>query len=316
MESTSAALNTPPVKEKTVTTVIESDPVSEKTITTVTETTPVIVDSVDKEQTVSEILLEKGALIDQVSEYSFVIFDSIYLLLGGLFIIFIIQSLARKLLYPHLKNKRFVHVVFGTLYLLVLVITFFLAIKKVGIEVGFFAPMIIISILIGSIIFFFLLPFFPRLPFKTGHMIEVNGILGIVDAISTYHTTIRKFNGSMVFIPNALVLASKITNFHDTPFRRIEMKFHIKTDTNIEQSKALILKLINEDEHILTEPETPVIYLTDADADGVYLEAYCWVNNTDWLSVRSDLWQTIMSVIAQDNSIILSRPQQEIFLNK
>ena len=139
MESTSAALNTPPVKEKTVTTVIESDPVSEKTITTVTETTPVIVDSVDKEQTVSEILLEKGALIDQVSEYSFVIFDSIYLLLGGLFIIFIIQSLARKLLYPHLKNKRFVHVVFGTLYLLVLVITFFLAIKKVGIEVDFFA---------------------------------------------------------------------------------------------------------------------------------------------------------------------------------
>ncbi len=40
MESTSGALNTPSVKEKTVTTVIESDPVSEKAITTVTETTP------------------------------------------------------------------------------------------------------------------------------------------------------------------------------------------------------------------------------------------------------------------------------------
>ena len=135
MESTSTALKTPSVKEKTVTTVIESDPVSEKTITTVTETTPVIVESTEKEQTVSEVLLEKNEIIEQISEYSFVIFDSIYLLLGGVFIIYLVQFLARKFLYPYLKNKRFFHVAFGTMYLLVLVITFFLAIRRVGIDV-------------------------------------------------------------------------------------------------------------------------------------------------------------------------------------
>ena len=76
--------------------------------------------------------------------------------------------------------------------------------------------------------------------------------------------------------------------------------------------------MIIEDEHILDNPATQLIFLTDADADadGVCLEAYCWVNNADWLSVRSNLWQTIISVIAKNNSIILSRPQQEIFLNK
>ena len=57
-------------------------------------------------------------------------------------------------------------------------------------------------------------------------MILLNGILGTVDNISTYHTTIRKFDGTIVFIPNTAVTGGNIMNYHDIPTRRIELNHY------------------------------------------------------------------------------------------
>ena len=236
------------------------------------------------------------------------------MLVFGMFIIFVLHKLATRFLYPHIKNKRFIKVVIGTMYVLVLVISVLLALRAIGFEVHALGPLLILGVLIGAIIFFFLLPFFPRLPFKIGHMIEVNDVLGIVDSISSYHITIRKFDGAIVFIPNALVMASKITNYHDTPNRRIEMNFVVKVNSNIEEAKALLLRLMEEDSRVLKEPAEPTVFIVNAHATGIEMQAFCWVKNEDWLSARSQLWQTIINAFNEGESMILSRPQQEIYV--
>ena len=160
---------------------------------------------------------------------------------------------------------------------------------------------------------FFLVPFLPRLPFMLGHMVEVNGVVGIVDGISTYHTTIRKFDGTMVFIPNAIVMATKIMNYHDQPERRIDMEIFLRLDTDVDEAKQQIMTIITSDPKVLDKP-APSFFVTKADANGINIVVYCWVKNADWFGVRSELWQKIIGDLVMANKMTLSRPQQDIHL--
>jgi small conductance mechanosensitive channel len=266
------------------------------------------------ESNVSEAIQETLEIAEQVSEYGSLISSSLYLILGGMLVIFLLHKLASKVLYPYLKNRRLIKVVFGTLYVLILVIVTLMALRAVGLDVTLIGKIAILIVLTGAVVVFFLVPFFPRLPFKIGHMIESNGVLGFVDNISTFHTTIRKLDGTMAFVPNALVMATKILNYHDLPERRIEISISVNTDCNLRTAKALVLRIMNEDERVLKSPALPRAFIVNATASGTDITAFCWVANADWFATRSDLWLNIVEAIAADDEVIMSLPQQEVYL--
>jgi small conductance mechanosensitive channel len=266
------------------------------------------------ESNVSEAIQETLEIAEQVSEYGSLISSSLYLILGGMLVIFLLHKLASKVLYPYLKNRRLIKVVFGTLYVLILVIVTLMALRAVGLDVTLIGKIAILIVLTGAVIVFFLVPFFPRLPFKIGHMIESNGVLGFVDNISTFHTTIRKLDGTMAFVPNALVMATKILNYHDLSERRIEINISVNTDCNLRTAKALVLRIMNEDERVLESPALPKAFIVNATASGTDITAFCWVANADWFATRSDLWLNIVDAIAADDQVTMSLPQQEVYL--
>lgn len=263
-----------------------------------------------------EELVEQAVdMVGQISEYGFLIMDSLKLLIIGMVIIFVLHKLASVVLYPRIGNLRLVKVIIGALYVLVLTVTVLVALREIGFDVQIIARIALLSILIGAVVVFFLVPFLPRLPFLLGHMVEINTVLGTVDAISSFHTTLRKFDGTMVFIPNALVMASRILNFHDTPTRRIDMNFSIKPQCDLEYAKQFIEKVMAEDERVLKEP-APVIFIMGASATSVEMTGYCWVLNEHWLSARSDLWLKAMTLLRDDNRIEMAIPEQAIYLNE
>jgi small conductance mechanosensitive channel len=277
--------------------------------TTKTEEKPVV-----EELSVSETLQETADIVEQVSEYGALIHSSLYLILGGMLVIFMLHKLASKFLYPRLENRRLIKVVFGALYVLILVIVVLMALKAIGFDVTFIGEIAILSVLTGAVIVFFLVPFFPRLPFTIGHIIESNGVLGIVDNISTFHTTIRKFDGTMAFIPNPLVMATKILNYHDLPERRVEINLSVNIDCDLRAAKALILRIMNEDERVLESPALPQAFIVNVTASGADIMAICWVLNADWFAARSDIWLNIVDAFAEDGRVTMSLPQHEVFL--
>jgi small conductance mechanosensitive channel len=267
-----------------------------------------------EEQSVTSVMQEASEIVDQVSVYGSLITNSLYLIIGGMITVFILYKLTSKFLYPYLKNTRLVKVIFGALYVLILVVTMLIVLNRIGIDTSSISEIAILTVLIGAVVIFFLVPFLPRLPFKIGEMIEINGVLGTVDNISTVHTTIRTFDGAMVFIPNPLILASKIINFHDLPERRIAMNLTVNLDFDIEEVLTLLVKIMNEDERVVKEPAVPVVRATEASADGVELTAFCWVNNADFLDVRSDLWLRVVAAFNNNDHVTMSRPKQDIYV--
>lgn len=267
------------------------------------------------EEKIDEITDTTVLLFDKLGDYGSLIAGSLYLVIGAMLVIFVVHRLAGKLIYPHLKNKRFIRVFFGTLYALVLVIMALLILDRIGVPVEGVAHLALAGVLIGSVIIFFLVPFIPRLPFYIGHMVEVNGVLGVITAIDAFRVTIKQFDGTISTIPTAMVMASTIKNFSETPHRRIEIMLSVNNDSDLEKTREVFAQVMTDDERVLEEPGPPFTHIVNATASGVDMMAYCWVKNEDWLSTRTDLWLILVHAFNDDDMISMSLPQQEVFVH-
>jgi small conductance mechanosensitive channel len=244
-------------------------------------------------------------------EYGYLVADSLSFILVGMLAVFVIHKLASRFLYPHVDNKRFWLVTFGTLYLLVLVVTGILVLKEVGFDVSTGGPIAILVVLFLAVLVYLVLPFLPRLPFLPGHMVVAHGEMGVVDTISSFHTTIRKFDGTTVFIPNAMIWASKILNYSYTPHRRIEMELSVAVDSDLDTVKTRLLAIAANEHRVLGDP-APVVHVMGADASGVHLTLFCWVENADFMATRTDLWGDVLQLVREDPAVALSPPLQEV----
>jgi small conductance mechanosensitive channel len=145
-------------------------------------------------------------------------------------------------------------------------------------------------------------------------MVEISGVLGIVDSISTFHTTLKTLDGNIVYIPNAVLMASRIVNYHQTPNRRIEINVSVGIDCDLELSKKFLFEIMSADERVLSDP-APMVYVLDANAAGVAMVGFCWVSNNDWFPTRSDLWLLVVDKFQNDPAVNLSLDKQEMLLS-
>jgi len=277
------------------------------------------VDTTNKNDTVvGQTLQDTVEIVDQVSEYGSLITNSLYLIIFGMIAVFIVHKLVSKYLYPALTNlpliSRLIKVIFGTFYVLILAVVMLVVIRELGFDVKVIAKIALLSILAGAVLVFFLVPFIPKLPFVFGNLVEINGVLGIVSGISSFHTTLKKFDGTLVYLPNAIVMASKILNFHQVAERRIEMNITISINSNIQQSIDTFIHIMKEDKRVVNSPAEPSVFAVDADHSGITLTGYCWVKNDDWLGTRSDLWIKLVETFLHTENINMARPQNEVYV--
>ena len=269
------------------------------------------------ETKVDELAKSTFPVLEILTDYGTTIAGILYLIIGAIVAIYLLQRLVRKFFYPRIKSirqRRVVTIFFGTLYVLILVIMGLLMLEKIGVPVEGIAHVALIAVLIGGVIVFFLSPFFPQLPFKTGHLVDIGGVFGHIKSITTFTTNVRKFDGTTVFIPNAIVLASKIFNYSDTETRRIEIFLSVNNDSNLEETRTTFVKIMSEDERVLMEFKPPVTHVTNVTASGVDVVAWCWVKNDDWFATRTDIWLKLVEAFETDDRICMSLPQQEVFM--
>ena len=207
-------------------------------------------------------------ILEILTDYSTTIVSVLYLLFGSIFLIYIVQRLVRKFVYPHIQDKRIIRTILGTLYVLVLVVMALMMLEKIGLPVRGIARISLVAVLVGGVIAFFLAPFLPRLPLKLGQMVEIGGIFGNVTSITPFYTNIRKFDGTTVFMPNAMVLASKVLNYSDTETRRIEIFLSVNNDSDLEETRSVFVKTMNSDARVAADP-APTTHVVGATAAGV-----------------------------------------------
>ncbi|BCN94176.1 mechanosensitive ion channel protein [Thiomicrorhabdus immobilis] len=151
-------------------------------------------------------------------------------------------------------------------------------------------------------------------PFKSGDFIEAGGVTGVVENVQIFSTTMRTGDNKEVIVPNGGIYGGPITNFSARDTRRVDMVFGIGYDDDIRQAKAILEKLVAEDERILKDP-APVVALSELGDSSVNFVVRPWVNSGDYWKVLWDMNEKV-KLAFDDAGISIPYPQMDVHLHK
>lgn len=125
-------------------------------------------------------------------------------------------------------------------------------------------------------------------PYKIGDYIETNGVAGTVDAIQIFSTRIITVDNKVIIIPNGSITGGVITNYSQLETRRVDFSFGVEYGQDLDQARATLLEVINNDARILKDPE-PFIKLGELADSSVNITVRVWVKSGDYWGVFFDM---------------------------
>ncbi|MDH3941160.1 MAG: mechanosensitive ion channel family protein, partial [Xanthomonadales bacterium] len=149
-------------------------------------------------------------------------------------------------------------------------------------------------------------------PFDVGDLVDTNGILGEVEAVSIVSTTVRTLDNQVVILPNSQVWGSIITNVTVSPVRRVDMVFGIGYGDDIETASQVLERLVSEHPLILEEPE-PNIKVHELADSSVNFICRPWVKTEDYWNVYWDLTRQAKEAFDKAG-VSIPFPQRDVHL--
>jgi small conductance mechanosensitive channel len=150
-------------------------------------------------------------------------------------------------------------------------------------------------------------------PFKVGDFITAEGHSGTVEEIQIFVTYLKTPQNVTIIIPNSGLATNSLTNFSAKPIRRADWSFGIAYGDSFDKAKEVLLKLIEEDERILKDPE-PFIALGELADSSVNLTVRAWANSGDFWSVFFDMNEKVYKAFAKEG-INIPFPQMDVHLH-
>jgi small conductance mechanosensitive channel len=150
-------------------------------------------------------------------------------------------------------------------------------------------------------------------PFKVGDFIEAGGVSGVVEGIQIFSTQMRTGDNKAIIVPNSNITGSNITNFSAKDTRRVDMVFGIGYGDDIKKAKDILIKLLEEDERILKDPE-PVVAVSELADSSVNFVVRPWVNSADFWGVKFDYTEAVKLTFDKEG-ISIPYPQQDVHMH-
>lgn len=150
-------------------------------------------------------------------------------------------------------------------------------------------------------------------PFKTGEFVDL-GVMGTVQNVQIFSTTLKTVDGKIVVIPNGKIIASNIVNFSREPIRRNEFIIGVAYDADVDQVIALFREVVEADERVLKEMGIQ-IGLNELAASSLNFVVRCWSKSGDLQNVYWDLMKNFKRTL-DANGIGIPYPQMDVHLHQ
>lgn len=147
-------------------------------------------------------------------------------------------------------------------------------------------------------------------PFKVGDTIEAQGYLGAVNEISILYTIVNTFDNRRIVIPNGSLSNATLVNVSIYSTRRCDMTFGIRYGDDIDKAKAILQRLMEEDERSLTEP-APRICVGSLGENSVNLMFRVWVATDDLWPYYWDMHESVRKAFDEEG-LRAPLPQRDV----
>ena len=250
--------------------------------------------------------------IKMLIDYSPKLITAFITLFLGLYVIRLINRLARRIMIKRELDPTLSRFLADSLLWALRVLLFVTFISKLGIETSSFvailgaAGLAIGLSLQGSLSNFaggMLIILFK--PFRVGDTIQAQNVEGTVSEIQIFVTKLITGNNQTIFVPNGILSNGVITNFSIGKNRRANLLFNISYDTNIKTAKDSVIQVLQNHPKVLKTPAPTVVVnlLTDTH---IQLAIRPWSKNSDFGDMCSDVLEECKE--AFDKAGIVIRP--------
>ena len=149
-------------------------------------------------------------------------------------------------------------------------------------------------------------------PFRVGHIVTIAGETGKVESVSIFQTVLRGADNQTIVLPNSLITTDSIINLTPDVMRRIELVIGIAYNDDIDAARGAALKLMQEDERVLSEPAPDVLVYALAD-NSVNLGIRCHVANADFFVTKCELTERIKKAF-DEIGVSIPFPQRDVHM--
>ncbi len=151
-------------------------------------------------------------------------------------------------------------------------------------------------------------------PFKTGEFVDLGGVMGTVQNVQIFSTTMKSADGKIVVVPNGKIIAGNIINYSREPIRRNEFIIGVAYDADVDQVIALFQEVVEADERVLKEMGIQ-IGLNELAASSLNFVVRCWSKSSDLQNVYWDLLKNFKRTL-DANGIGIPYPQMDVHLHQ
>jgi small-conductance mechanosensitive channel len=116
-------------------------------------------------------------------------------------------------------------------------------------------------------------------PFRSGDVVEIADVYGVVERLNVRTTIIMTFDGNHAQIPNSTVYKSVIRNYTSNPARRDDFVIGVGYEASIGQAQELALDILAQHPAVLGDPE-PWVLVDRLGAATVDMRVYYWIDGT------------------------------------
>jgi small conductance mechanosensitive channel len=147
---------------------------------------------------------------------------------------------------------------------------------------------------------------------KIGEYIETNGVIGRVNDVQLFHTTLQGHDNRVIMVPNGVLSNNIIINYSRSKTRFVEWTFGISYDDNIEKARALIIEEIFTDPRVLNKAK-PFVSVAGLAESAVNILVRAEVKQIDYWNVLYQGYEKV-KVRFDKEGIFFPFPQRDVHI--
>lgn len=234
-------------------------------------------------------------LLKLLADYSPQVIAAIVILIVGHFVIKISINLTKKVLNKRGVDETVVKFLANLLVWVLRILLVIVVASKLGIQTTSFAAVLAAAGLaiglalqgsLGNFAGGVLIMIFK--PFKIGDLVEAQGEIGVVKEIDIFTTKLTGLSNKEIILPNGALSNGNIVNYTCTGTRRVDLVFGVSYDSDIKQTKEVLMNVLTAHKLVLKDPAPSVTVMELADSS-VNFAVRPWCKSEDYWTVYFDI---------------------------
>lgn len=151
-------------------------------------------------------------------------------------------------------------------------------------------------------------------PLRVGEYVDLGGVVGTVNQVHIFTTTLRTTDNKTIVVPNGKIIAGNIINYSREPDRRVDIEVDVAYNADIDVVKKVLGDVIAADNRIM-HGKGVTVRLKEMAPSSLNFVTRSWTANAEYWSVYFDLMENFKRAL-DANNIGIPFPQMDVHLHR